>query len=63
MKFKRFRSSKECLKANKIQIFDEDGMEYTGPQSALDDFIVVSHSWSLIEEGTLVVRIKGKRRK
>ena len=63
MKFKRFRNSKEYIKATKLQILDENGVEFTGSPSSLDDMEVLSHAWSLLEEGTLVIRIKNKRRR
>jgi hypothetical protein len=63
MKFKKFRNTKEYLIATKLQILDENGNEYDGPPMALDDMEVISHAWNLMEEGTLVVRIKNKRRR
>lgn len=62
MKFKKFRNSKEYCKANKMQIFDGDGIEYTGSPESLDDLEVESHAWSLLEDGLLIIRIKSKRR-
>lgn len=62
MKFKKFRNSKEYTTSKKIQIFDENGIEYFGPPESLDNMEIISHAWSLLEEGTLVVRIKNKRR-
>ena len=62
MKFKKFRNSKEYTSAAKLQVLDENGVEFTGSPFSLDDMEVISHAWSLLEEGTLVIRIKNKRR-
>ena len=62
MKFKKFRNSKEYLSAQKLQILDDNGNEFTGSPMSLDDMDITSHAWSLLEEGTLVIRIKNKRR-